>query len=560
MPTSPASDPKKSATDFSSEEAALNGYNHLAEMLENAYATYQPQTAFVHMSQRVSYAEIGLYSHRFAAYLQQELGLSRGDRLAVQMPNVLAYPVVVSGALKAGAVLVGVNPLYTPSELHYVLKDARPKVLVVLDMFADKVEKALAMGLENPPAIVLVSVADLHRFPKRMLIRFVLRYIKRAIPRHHLKNACTFKHALFGGAKVAFSAPKIQRDDTAFLQYTGGTTGVPKGAVLTHGNVLSNVLQMRHWGKNLDAGKEVVVTALPLYHIFALTVNYLFTSYIGSKNLLITNPRDTKAMLADMRSIKMTMFTAVSTLLERMLDFNELDRIDFSSMRLCVAGGMALHPDLAVRWKQRTGVELFQGYGLSETSPAICMTAIDENRDNCVGKALTETELLLVDENNKSFPAGTDKVGELCVRGPQVMKGYWEKEQETKDAFYKDFFRTGDLARIDEKGFVYLVDRKKDTIIISGLNVHPSEIERVLEEHPKVKGAGVRGFSDSEGKEYVHAFVIPRDRDVSQEELGKHCDVHLARYKCPKQIHFVEDLPKSNIGKVLRRKLELPTE
>ena len=538
-------------------EVKLDKYTNIGELLDTTGERFGKQIAFENMGGGLSFSEIAYYSRHFAAYLQQELGLRPGDRIALQMPNLIQYPLILFAALRAGFVVVSMNPLYTAEEMQQQLSDADVSAIVILENFADKLQAALEAGLPRKPKIVLTRIGDLHPPLKRVLINFVLRYLKRMIPKYSLPGSHFFQEVLTRGARHAYVPVKPKASDLAFLQFTGGTTGTPKAAMLTHGNILANLAQIMPWfGTKLVSGRETVITALPLYHIFALVCNCLLLFRMGCKNVLITNPRDMKSFLGTLAKTPFSLITGVNTLYNGMLRHPVFERINFSRLKISIAGGMALQSSVAEDWEEKTGCPLVEGYGLSETSPVVSLNPLDgRHKQGSIGLPIPGTDVRLLDEKDKEVPLG--EIGEICVRGPQVMSGYWRKEAETQAAFIEHYFRTGDLAKMDEAGFLYIVDRKKDMINVSGLKAYPNQIEEVIASHPKVKEVGVRGLPDPDTGEAVYAFVVREDESLSEEALLSYCKEKLTAYKVPKQVHFREEIPKSNIGKILRRHLQV---
>ena len=541
-------------------------FTSLGEMLLHASRTYEDRVAFTNMGKSFSFKEVQAHADAFASFLQHTLGLEKGDALAVQLPNLLQYPVVLLGALRGGYTLVNVNPLYTARELRHQLKDSQAKALVVLENFADKVEEVLPDTAISPAHVVVARVGDLLPRWKGTLINFLLRYVKKAIPSYHLPQAISFRSALEKGRAKPCRSVSLTPQDVAFLQYTGGTTGLSKGAVLTHHNVLSNIKQIKWW---LDSSKvfgdnEVIVTALPIYHIFSLTCNVLGMYALGAANILITNPRDVKGFIKTLRKHRFSFFSGVNTLFNLLMNDPGFSRVDFSNLKVSVAGGMALQSETAKRWKALTGCELLEGYGLSETSPVVCVNLVHAFREGSIGLPVVGTEVALFDEEGKECPMGA--VGELCVKGPQVMKAYWNGPEETKAAFLRGYFKTGDMATMDADGFFKIMGRKKEMILVSGFNVYPDEVEDVLVSHPEVLEAGVIGVPDEKTGETVKAFLVSSRPDLTAEAVETYCKLtaeavdtyckeQLVGYKRPTQIVFVDALPKSNVGKVLRRLL-----
>ena len=492
---------------------------------------------------------------QFASWLQHETTLERGDRIAIMMPNLLQYPVVVFGALRAGIVVVNTNPLYTERELEHQLKDSGAKAIVVFEAFATTAEKVLPRT--EVKHVVVARIGDLLGFPKSLLVNTVFKYVKKGVPSYSLPGHLAFRDVLAAGDNRAAEPVALGHDDLAFLQYTGGTTGVAKGAMLTHGNMVANIMQAWTWinAADLDEGEEIIVTALPLYHIFALTANCLTFMKLGAMNLLITNPRDIPAFVKELGAVRFTAITGVNTLFNALLNDDDFAKIDFSGLKMTLGGGMAVQKTVADRWKTVTGNTLVEAYGLTETSPAACinpMTMKDYN--DSIGLPLSSTEASVRDPDNDAVPLGES--GELCIRGPQVMKGYWQRPDETaKTVDEHGWLHTGDIARMDERGYFKIVDRLKDMILVSGFNVYPNEIEAVVAEMEGVIEAGAIGVPDEHSGEAVKVVIVKRDESLTAEDVKAHCKTRLTGYKRPKIVQFVEELPKTNVGKILRREL-----
>ena len=529
----------------------------MSEMITANCERFGKKIAFENMGQGLTYLEVERFAIQFASYLQQEMGLEHGMRIAIQMPNLLQYPIALFGAFYAGLTVVNVNPLYTADEMHHQLEDAQIDAIIILENFADKLELVLKRGLSKQPQIIITRVGDLLPFLKSMLIRFVLRYVKRLIPKYNLPKHVFLQDTLAEGGNLAFFPPKVATTDTALLQYTGGTTGLAKGAVLSHANLLANVAQVELWLKDtIPVGTSTSVVALPLYHIFALSANCLSLFNLGCRSLLITNPKDMKSFLGTLSKYDFHITSGVNTLFKNMMSHPLFDKINFSHLKLVIGGGMAVEQKVAEEWEARTGSDMVEGYGLSETSPALTINPIGKRRVGSIGVPLPGTDLRLLSEEGEEVPKG--EMGEICARGPQVMKNYWQREEETKNAFVRGFFRTGDLATMDEDGYFYIVDRKKDMINISGFKVYPSQVEEALSAHPEVLEVGVRGLSEKNGDgEAVHAFIVPKSSTLTAEELIAFSREKLAAYKVPKYIHFKDSLPKSNVGKILKRHMKV---
>lgn len=536
------------------EFVELDRYKSLAHMFDECAEHYSHLPAFANMGACLSFSELNIESYNFAAYLQAELGLQKGERVAIMLPNLLQFPVAMYGALRAGLVAVNVNPLYTSYELGHYLKDSGAKAIVILENFAD----VLAEVVEDSPVehVILTRVGDMLGFPKSAIVNLVLKYVQHKIPKYKLDNVIPFNEVLALGQQRQLVKPDLTKDDLAFLQYTGGTTGLAKGAMLTHGNLLANVSQAGAWLKPiLEESKEIVITALPLYHIFSLTANCFTFTRIGGLNYLITNPRDMKGFVKELSKVKFSVITGVNTLFNGLLNTDGFTDLDFSHLKVTLGGGMAVQESVAEEWQQVTGCVLAEAYGLTETSPAVTINPYNlEKYNGTIGLPIPNTEISIQDDDGNHL--GIEEVGELCVRGPQVMKGYWNRPEETKDALSEDgWLRTGDVAMVNEQGFVRIVDRKKDMILVSGFNVYPNEIENVVAAHTGVLEAAAIGVEDEESGEVVKLFIVKKDPTLTEEDILDHCKDRLTRYKWPKHIEFREELPKTNVGKILRRAL-----
>ncbi|APZ42191.1 AMP-binding protein [Acidihalobacter ferrooxydans] len=532
----------------------IDSFASIVDVFERSCAEYADRPAFTNMGVQLGYAELDRLSRDFAAWLQHGAGLARGDRVALMMPNVLQYPVALYGALRAGCVVVNVNPLYTPRELEHQLRDSGAKVIVLLDTCAHTLEQVRERGaLEQ---IVLTHLGDLFAFPKSVLVNAAIKYVKKRVPAWSLDGVVWFKTALRAGARETYVRPALTHADLAFLQYTGGTTGRAKGAMLSHGNMVANILQASAWiTAGLRAERPVVVTALPLYHIFSLTANCFVFMHVGGENLLITDPRDCKGFVRTLARSQFTAITGVNTLFKALMDTEGFERIDFSRLEVALGGGMAVQQPVAERWKALTGKPLIEAYGLTETSPAACINPLSlHDYNGCIGLPVSSTEVAIMDETGHELPV--DTLGEICVRGPQVTAGYWNQPEETAATFFPGgWLRTGDVGSMDARGFVKLADRIKDMVVVSGFNVYPNEVEAVLVEHPGVAEAAVVGVPSADSGEALKAFVVRRDPDLTAEALIAHCRTELTGYKVPKLIEFRDDLPKTNVGKILRRAL-----
>ncbi|MDQ6981896.1 MAG: AMP-binding protein [Mariprofundus sp.] len=529
-------------------------YSSITDLFEQSVARFRQRPAYSNFGHELSFDDVDRLSRHFAAYLTGELGLKKGDRIAIMMPNVLQYPVSLFAALRAGLIVVNVNPLYTARELEYQLNDSGAVAIVVLENFAH----TLAEVMEKTAIrhAIITQLGDLFGFPGSFIVNGVIKYVKKMVPQFEIAGAIHLHDALAAGESITFNRVEQSLNDIAFLQYTGGTTGISKGAILTHRNMVTNLLQAYVWARNdLKEGEEISITALPLYHIFALTANALFALKIGAKSVLITNPRDFPAFVKTLQQERFSMFVGINTLFNALLHTPGFDQVDFSALKFTLGGGMAVQRNVAEQWKQVTGNTLLEAYGLTETSPAVCINPVDVPAyTGAIGLPLPSTDVSIRSKNGKEQTIG--EAGELWVKGPQVMRGYWQHEGDTKKTLTEGgWLHTGDVARIDENGFVYVVDLLKDMILISGFNVYPNEIEAVLAAHGKVLEAGVIGVADPASGEAVIAIVVKADQTLSEEELQTYCHKNLTGYKCPKHIVFVDELPKTNVGKILRREL-----
>ncbi len=529
-------------------------YTSLIELLEQNFQKYKNLPAFANMGSMLTYADLEQKSACFAAFLQQRIGLRKGDRIAIMMPNLLQYPIAILGALMAGLTVVNTNPLYTSRELKHQLNDSGATAIVILENYAHvlaRVQQGTAVK-----HIILTRIGDLLRFPKSLIVNFAVQHIKKLVPAYSLPEYLPFLYTLSIGKRYKLAKPQLGHGDIAFLQYTGGTTGVAKGAMLSHGNVLANLEQALVWfTPPLEERSEVVITALPLYHIFSLLANCLLFIELGGLNYLITNPRDMRGFVKELSRVKFTCITGVNTLYNNLLNSPGFSNLDFSHLKLVLGGGMAIQPSVAQRWKATTGSTLIEAYGLTETSPAVCINPRDIKEYNgSIGLPIPSTECSIRDDRGNLLPFC--KAGELCIRGPQVMKGYWKNPHETSLVLSPDgWLRTGDIATMDERGYVRILDRKKDMINVSGFNVCPNEVESVIISHPGVLEVAVIGVSDHKSGEAVKAVVVKKDSTLTAEALRKYSRESLSGYKVPKYIEFKNELPKTNVGKILRRKL-----
>ena len=529
-------------------------YSSIVDLIEHTFVKFATKPAFYNMGKTISYAELDRLSYQFACFLQNDLKLARGDRVAIMMPNLLQYPIALFGTLRAGMIAVNCNPLYTARELEHQLKDSGAKAIVILANFATTLEHALPKT--DIKHVVITELGDRLGFPKRVLVNSVVKYVKKMVPPFFISGAYSFNQALALGSTTSLSKPVIRSEDIAFLQYTGGTTGVSKGAMLTHGNIVANMLQAKAWIQFLIRdGEEIIITALPLYHIFSLTANCLIFNAVGALNVLITNPRDIPGFVKELKKWKFTAITAVNTLFNGLLNDPNFKDLDFSRLKVALGGGMAVQRAVAEKWKEVTKTPLIEAYGLTETSPAACINPMNIKEYNgFIGVPLPSTEVVIKDEQGVDVDYGL--AGEICIRGPQVMKGYWNRPDETEKVMTSDgFFRSGDIGYMNEQGFIKIVDRKKDMILVSGFNVYPNEIEDVLMLNPKIREAAAIGVPDEKSGEAVKVFIVKKEPSFSTEEVKAHCKENLTGYKLPKYIEFRSELPKTNIGKILRKDL-----
>ena len=534
-------------------EADIDAYDSIVALFEESVRRFGDRPAYSNFGVTITYRELDERARALAGYLQG-LGLEPGDRVAIMMPNLLANPVAIFGVLLAGLTVVNTNPLYTARELEHQLTDSEARAIVIVENFASVL--ADVIGRTRVEHVVLVRMGDGLGFPKSALINFVVRRVKKMVPAFHLPDAVRFPRALEEGRGKPLRPSGAGRDDAAFLQYTGGTTGVAKGATLSHGNVVSNLQQTSSWiGGNFEPGQEVLVTALPLYHIFSLVANCLTGMKYGALNVLITNPRDMPAFVKTIAGLKFSVITGVNTLYNGLLNTPGFESVDFSRLKLAVGGGMAMQRAVADRWREVTGVPVVEAYGLTETSPAAVANRLDQTEfTGSIGLPLPSTDISIRDDDGNEV--GFDTPGELCVRGPQVMQGYWGRPDATAEVLSDDgWLRTGDMATIDEEGYLRIVDRKKDMIIVSGFNVYPNEIEDVVALHPGVLEVGAVGVPDEKSGEVPKIVVVKKDPDLTSEALIEHCREQLTGYKVPRHVEFRDELPKTNVGKVLRREL-----
>ena len=535
-------------------EIDINEFSSLGDLFERSVARWPDRDAYINMGKAITYRQLDQLSSQFAAYLQSELNLPPGTRVALMMPNVLQYPIGMFGALRAGYTIVNCNPLYTPRELEHQLKDSGAEVIVILENFAHTLTSVI--GNTQVKHVVVTSLGAMLGGLKGTVVDLVVRHIKKLVPAWSLPGHIRFGAALQRGSRHSLRKVAVTHDDIAFLQYTGGTTGVAKGAMLTHRNIIANLQQAHAWIKpRINDGVELIITALPLYHIFSLTANCLTFLKIGATNVLISNPRDIPGFVKELGKYRFSVITGVNTLFNALLNNPDFARLDFSGLKCALGGGMAVQQAVAEKWQKVTGCTLREAYGLTETSPAVCINPIDlDHFNHSIGLPISSTEISIRDDDGHEL--GIGEAGELCVRGPQVMKGYYQRPDETAQVMTEDgFLRTGDIANMDEKGFIRIVDRKKDMILVSGFNVYPNEVEDVVASHPGVLEVAAIGVPDEHSGEAVKVFVVRKDKALTTEALIAHCKASLTGYKVPRQIEFREELPKTNVGKILRRAL-----
>lgn len=531
----------------------LNQFSSLVDIFDYSVEKFADCDAYHNLGTRISYAELEQKTRALAAYLQGS-GLQAGDRVAIMMPNLLQNPIAIFAVLRAGMVVVNTNPLYTPRELKHQLIDSGAKAIIIVDNFCHTLEQIVDLtGIET---IITTGLGDLLSFPKSLLVNWVVKHVKKMVPAYHLPGAVRFKTALQQGANQPYKRIDCQPHHVAFLQYTGGTTGVAKGAVLTHANLVANMQQASLWISDLiEEREEIIITALPLYHIFSLTANCLVFMKFGAMNVLITNPRDLPNFIKELKQHRFTAITGVNTLFNALLNTDGIETVDFSHLKVSLGGGMAVQEAVAKRWKEVTKIPLIEAYGLTETSPAVSMNpARLDHYNGSIGLPIPLTEVSIRDEQGQEVPTG--EPGELCVRGPQVMRGYWNRDSDTDAVLSKDgWLKTGDIATMNEQGYLFIVDRKKDMILVSGFNVYPNEVEGVLVAHPGILEAGVVGVADEQSGEKVRAVIVRSDPDLTAEDVIAYCRENLTAYKVPKIIDFVHELPKTNVGKILRKDL-----
>jgi long-chain acyl-CoA synthetase len=525
----------------------------LKELQERSYAAFPERVAYVQMGTSITYRQLDEMSAAFAAWLQNVAHLKKGDRIAIMLPNLLQYPIALCGALRAGLSVVNTNPLYTARELEHQLQDCGASVIVVLENFAHVVQQVLPRTQVRH--VLVTSVGELLGLPHSIIVDLVVRHVRRQVPAWRIDGATRFKSAIQSGRRYSLTPVQLGPDDIAFLQYTGGTTGVAKGAMLTHGNLCANILQAEAWIGPLFSDKPgVLITPIPLYHVFALTANCLLFLRLGWQNVLIVNPRDFRSLIAEMKRYPFRFISGVNTLFNAMLNTPGFDQIDFSHLQVTLGGGMAVQATVAKRWKEVTGHVLTQAWGLTETSPAACINRTQDDFNGSIGLPISSTEVAIKDDAGNDLPFGV--AGEICVRGPQVMRGYWNRPDETAKVMLPGgWLRTGDIGQMDEKGFVYIQDRKKDMILVSGFKVFPNEVEEVVASHPGVREVAAVAEPNEHSGEVVALFVVRKDPALTEQQLIDYCRKSLAGYKVPRHVYFRSELPKTNVGKILRKEL-----
>ncbi len=535
-------------------EIDADQYTSLATLMEEGFQRFADRPAYACMGKQITFSELDALSKQFASFLQNDLKLLRGERIAIQMPNTLQYPIAMFGALRAGMVVVNTNPLYTPREMQHQFKDSGAKAIVILANFAANLEKII--DRTDIKHVIVTELGDLLGFPKKQLVNAVVKYVKKLVPSYYLPDAISFNSALDRGTRQPFKSVDIRTNELAFIQYTGGTTGVSKGAMLTHRNILSNVECQYEWMKPVGVpdGDGLMVAALPLYHVYALTTNALSALRSGWMNLLITNPRDMNAFVDELKKYKITGFTGVNTLYNGLLNHPRIGEVDFSALRVTSAGGMALQTSVAERWAKLTGNTPCEGYGLTETSPVLSSNPVDGSvRVGTIGIPWPSTDMKVIRDDGTDAPVG--EPGEIVAKGPQVFIGYYKRPDETEKAMIDGWFKTGDVATMDTDGFFRIVDRKKDMILVSGFNVYPNEIEDVVAMCPGVGEVACIGVPNQHSNEVVKVFIVKKDESLTEEAIKAYCRENLTAYKVPKQIEFRTELPKTNVGKILRRSL-----
>ena len=534
-------------------EDQMEKYHSLADLLEESFSKFSQNQAYHCMGKGLTYQEVDVLSQQFASYLQNDLKLVKGDRVALMMPNILQYPVALFGILRGGFVAVNVNPLYTARELQHQLKDSGAKAIVIFESACHTLQSVLPQT--DVMHVLTTNIGDMLGFPKSLIVNLVIKKVKKMVPAWSISGSKAFVAELNSGNAKTFKKPEMKPSDIAFLQYTGGTTGVAKGAILTHRNMIANMCQARAWlSPAISIGKETIISPLPLYHIFSLTVSFIFAS-VGGNNVFITNPRDIPGFVKELKKWKFSVITGVNTLFNGLLNNADFATVDFSHMKLSVGGGMAVQKSVAEKWKKITGKTLIEAYGLTETAPAACVNPLNIKEFNgFIGLPISSTIVVIKDDNDKDLPIG--EAGEICIKGPQVMPGYWHRDDETAKVMTADgFFKSGDIGIMNEDGFIKIVDRKKDMILVSGFNVYPNEIEDVVAAHPKVFEVAAIGVPDEKSTEAVKLFIVKKDESLTAEEIIAFCRKELTSYKVPKAVEFRKELPKTNVGKILRKDL-----
>lgn len=536
------------------QEIDFEGINSIKQLIEERFKRFAGKSAYHCMGKNLSYSEVDTQSKAFACYLTEKLGLKKGDRIAIQLPNVLQFPIAFFGAIRAGLIVVNTNPLYTEREMEHQFKDSGAKAIVILANFADKLEKILPKT--SIKHVMITELGDSLGFPKSLIVNKVVKHIKKMVPNYHLPQATRLNQCVAWGRGKRLKTVDIELEDVAILQYTGGTTGVAKGAELTNKNLLANMLQIRCWMLPvLEEGKEKVLTPLPLYHVFSFTVNCLAMLSFGAESILITNPRDIPGFIKEMDKHPFTVMTGLNTLFNALMNHPDFKKLDFSQLKISVAGGMAMQKSVIEQWNKMTGTPIAEGYGLTETSPVLCCNPIDgSEKVGTIGMPLPSTDIKIVDDEGNEVPIG--EAGELCAKGPQVMKGYWKRPEETEKVLDSDgWLKTGDIACVTEEGYFKIVDRKKDMILVSGFNVYPNEIEDLVAKMPEVLEVAAIGVPDEKSGEVVKIFVVKKEESLTAEQILAYCKENLTGYKRPKMVEFRKELPKSNVGKILRKEL-----
>jgi len=543
----------ESYPDFVSHSTEIN-YENIVEIYDQSIRNFRDKVAYKNMDVELTFEDLDKHVNALIHYLQNNTSLKKGDKIVLQMPNLLQYPVAIFACLKAGLVIVNTNPLYTADEMLHQYKDSGAKAVIIVENFAHNLEKIVSKT--DIETVIITTIGDLLGGFKGGLTNFVVRNVKKMVPAFSIPGSLNLKKILKDNSGKKGENIEIKNTDTAFLQYTGGTTGLSKGAELTHRNICANVSQVEAWiGENVDHGQEVIITALPLYHIFALTANCLTFFRYGSKNILITNPRDMPKFCADLKKNPFTVITGVNTLFIGLMNQDVFKNLNFDKLKLALGGGMAVQDVVAHEWKELTGCVLLEAYGLSETSPAATINPWNgQHKIGSIGLPLPNTDIKILDDNMKEVETGSP--GEIAIKGPQVMKGYWQRPEETSKSMYGEYFLTGDVGTMDEKGFFKIVDRKKEMILVSGFNVYPNDVEKAISENSKVLEVGVRGEKKDDGSEFVRAFIVKKDPSLTEEEVIEFCRKKLTNYKVPKSVSFRNELPKSNVGKILRRLLD----